>query len=251
VIVDEAAAKALWPDGTNPVGHLIKLGPEESAHPWVRVVGVARWTELTPRDQLDLPPEASIYVVRPHDDTRDRQVVVRTRSGAEHAVPATIVVRRALQSIAPWVGFPNVHAWLADYDTRRHTTTFMTSTFSVFGLFGLSLCAVGLYGVLAYSVSRRSREIAVRVALGAQPVNIARSVLHDTAVMVLAGIGVGALAGLLATHRLGESLFEVRYELVLALLVAEGLLVVVGVVAGAGPMMQAVRANPVDVLRAN
>jgi putative ABC transport system permease protein len=252
VIVDDHMAHLLWPDGTSPIGQRLKLGAVETAHPWMRVVGVARWTELQPRDQMTLAPEPKVYVVLPHDETRDRDVIVRGNVDVNaSAVPLTVVVRRTLQGVASWSGFPNVHAWLANYDTKRTTSSFMSTVFSVFSAFGLILCAVGLYGVLAYSVARRERELAIRVSLGARPATVARHVLHDIAVTVLAGIAAGAFVALIANHRLGDSLFDLRYELVISLVVAEGLVVIVGAIAGAGPVLKALRADPVAVLRAN
>jgi ABC-type antimicrobial peptide transport system permease subunit len=94
------------------------------------------------------------------------------------------------------------------------------------------------------------RELATRVALGAQSSDVARTVLHDTAVTVLAGIGIGAFIALGAAHPLADSLFNVRYELAYALVGAELALLCASFAACLGPIRQAVRANLVDVLRA-
>jgi ABC-type antimicrobial peptide transport system permease subunit len=122
--------------------------------------------------------------------------------------------------------------------------------FAAFGLFGLTLCAVGLYGVVAYTVSRRLRELATRIALGAQSRDVARAVLHDCAVTVLAGIAIGAFLAIFAALPFTDSISHVRYELAFALVAAEALLFLSSVLACLGPIRQAVRANPVDILRA-
>ena len=96
--------------------------------------------------------------------------------------------------------YVRVRRWLEGYDGKRQGSAFLASMFTAFGVFGLVLCAVGLYGVVAYTVSRRLRELATRIALGAQSRDIVRAVLHDCAVTVLAGIGIGAFLALGVTR---------------------------------------------------
>jgi predicted permease len=252
VIVDQLAARMLWPNDRSPVGHLVKMGPAESRAPWLRVVGVARRTELEPRADPDLPPEAQMYTVLPDDPTRDREVVVRGGSGSRADQSALAVsVRRELQVLAPWMGGAHVVPWLEKYDKSVGYTAFLATAFGAFGLFGLTLCAVGLFGVAAYTVSRRSRELALRIALGASTGHIVRIVLHDAGVMVLAGMAVAAPATLWATRGLRDGLSTTGYQLPIALLAAECVLVVVAFAASYRPLRRATRADPVEVLRAN
>ena len=251
VVVDEHAARQLWPDGVSPVGHMVKLGVAESKRPWLRVVGVARWTELQPRHDPDLPPEPIVYVVKGRDSTADREVIVRGSGigGTAGRASLIIAVRRELQAAAPWVGLPGVHSWLADFENWLSSTEFMSSIFTAFGSFGLVLCAVGLFGVLAYTVSRRRREFALRIALGARTPDVIRLVVHDTTVTVLAGIGAGGFLALAATNGLRMNL-AVGYDWAIALAVSEAILVLVGIVACLAPLRQATKADPVEVLRA-
>jgi predicted permease len=250
VIVDDSAAHRLWPDLPSPVGRMIKLGTRESRRPWLRVVGVARSVELLPRKNLYLPPSPMIYVVYSHDEGRYRDLVVRGESGgADQQAMLGAVIRHALEDMAPWMRVGRVHRWLEGYDGSRQGSAFYAALFTAFGGFGLMLCAVGLYGVIGYTVNRRLRELATRIALGAQSRDVVRTVLHDVAVMVLAGIGVGAFVALLATHNFADNLFNVRYELLVALVGAESALFAVAILACLGPLRQAVRANPVEILR--
>jgi putative ABC transport system permease protein len=252
VIVDDSAAHRLWPDLPSPVGRMIKLGTRESVRPWLRVVGVARSAELLPRKDLDLPPPPMIYVVYGHDRARDRELVVRgdAAGGADQQAILGVTIRRALEDAAPWLRMVHVHRWLEGYDSSRQGSAFYGALFTAFGGFGLVLCAVGLYGVIAYTVNRRLRELATRIALGAQSRHIVLSVLHDVTVMVLAGIGIGAFVALAMTHNFADTLFNVRYELFIALAGAESTLFGVAILACLGPLRQAVRANPVEILRA-
>jgi putative ABC transport system permease protein len=252
VIVDDSAAHRLWPDLASPVGRMIKLGTRESRRPWLRVVGVARSVELLPRTDVDLPPAPEIYVVYGHDRERDRDLVVRGEAagGADDQAMLGATIRRALEGAAPWMRTRRVHRWLEGYDGSRQGSAFFAALFTAFGGFGLVLCGVGLYGVIAYTVNRRVRELATRIALGAQARDVVRTVLHDVTVMVLAGIGVGAFVALTVTHGFADTLFNVRYELLVALVSAEAALFGVGVVACLGPLRQAIRADPVEILRA-
>ena len=253
VIVDDSAAHRLWPGLASPVGRMVKLGDRASKRPWLRVVGVARSVELLPRSDLELPPEPKVYVLEPHDRERDRQLVVRGDGvgGADGQARLAVAIRHEIESAAPWMRTRQVRRWLQGYDGRRQTSGFLASLFTAFGAFGLLLCAVGLYGVVAYTVSRRMRELATRIALGAQSRDIARTVLHDTAVTALAGIGVGAFIALGATHEFAASMFTVHYELALALVAAEAALLGAAALACLGPIRQATRADPVEILRAS
>src|SRR5262249_29265468 len=155
--------------------------------------------------------------------------------GAEGQARLGVAIRHEIESVAPW-GRSSVHRWLEGYDGQRQGSAFFAEMFAAFGVFGLTLCAVGLYGVVAYTVNRRFRELATRIALGAQSRDIARSVLHDCAVTVLAGIGIGAFIALAATVPLADGISHVRYELALALVAAEALLLLSAVLACVGPI---------------
>jgi predicted permease len=253
VVVDEVAARELWPGIASPVGRMIKLGDIKSKQPWVRVIGVARATDLLPRKDKDLPSDPQIYAVYGHDQSRSRALIVRGDGvgGLPGQAAFSLTIRRYVESSAPWVRRPQVRRWLEGFESSRSWSAFLASLFTAFGAFGLGLCAVGLYGVLAYVVSRRLRELAMRVALGAQPRDLVRVVVHDAAVTVFAGIGIGAFIALFFTFGLAQGLFTLRYELVVALAGAEVVLLGTAVIACLGPVRQAVRANPVDVLRAS
>jgi ABC-type antimicrobial peptide transport system permease subunit len=231
---------------------MIKLGLRSSKRPWLRVIGVTRSLELLPRRDQDLPPPPMIYVVYGHDTERDRSLVVRGDGGTGVQQQAILgaTIRHGLDDAAPWMRTRSVRRWLEGYEDSRQDSAFYAGLFTAFGAFGLVLCAVGFYGVIAYTVSRRLRELATRIALGAQSTDVVRTVLHDVAVMVLAGVGVGAFVALAVTFPFADSMFNVRYELAVALVCAESVLFSVVTLACAGPLRQAIRADPVGILRA-
>lgn len=252
VIIDEQAAARLWPDIPSPVGRMIKLGFKESKLPWLRVIGVAHNVESGPRQDADLPPEANIYVVQPHDIYRPRHVLVQgDGSGGDQGRTAlALAVRREIQAFAPTMAVPPVEPWLADFEGILTATGFMASLLGAFGIFGITLCAVGLYGVLSYTVSRRLREFAVRIALGARRRDVARLVIHDAAVTALAGIGIGAFLALYITRTLSDTLANIQYADAIALVMAEAVLLLGATVAALGPVRQAAKADPIEILRA-
>ena len=252
VIVDERAAARLWPDMPNPVGRMVKLGTRESKRPWLRVVGVAHNVENGPRVDQDLPPEPRVYVVYAHDYTRARDLVVQGDGvdGDRGRAALALAVRREIESIAPGMPVPRVEPWLARYEGTLTATGYMASLFGAFGMFGLVLCAIGLYGVLAYTVSRRLREFAVRIALGARRRDVARIVVHDAAVTALAGVGIGAFVALRATRMIADAMSSMPYATVIALVGAELVLFAAAAFAALGPIRRAARADPVEILRA-
>jgi predicted permease len=253
VVVDELAARELWPGIASPVGRMIKLGDIKSKQPWVRVIGVARATDLLPRKDRDLPSEPQIYALYGRDVNRTRNLIVLGdgKGGQPAQAALSLAIRREVESSAPWLRGPRVRRWLEGFESSRNTTAFIASLFTAFGVFGLALCAVGFYGVLAYVVSRRLRELAMRVALGARRRDLVRVVIRDAAVMALAGVGIGAFLALGVTEPLAEGMFTLRYELVIALVGAEAALFITAVVACLGPLKQAIRADPAEVLRAS
>ena len=253
VIVDERAAARLWPDIQNPVGRMVKLGNKESRRPWLRVIGIAQNVDNAPRIDQDLPPEPRVYVVLAHDRTRARDLLVQGDGigGDRGRAALALSVRHELESFAPGMPLPRVQPWLAGFEGALTMVGFMASLFGAFGLFGLALCAVGLYGVLAYTVSRRLREFAVRVALGARRRDVARIVVHDAAVTALAGVGIGAFVALRVTRAIADAMSGLPYATVVALVAAELVLFAAATVAALGPVRQAASANPVEILRAS
>jgi hypothetical protein len=251
-IVDEKAASRLWPDLQNPVGRMLKLGRKESNAPWIRVVGVAQAIEYAPRRDIDLPPDPMIYVLVPNDSGRWRQLIVRGDGvdGDRGRAALSLAVQRTIEGRVP--GGILVRPWLDSYENTRDATAFMASVFGAFAGFGLLLCAVGLYGVLAYTVTRRMREFAVRLALGARRRDVMRLVVHDAAVTALAGVGIGAFIALWFTRPIidGLDVISVSYAPAIALMAAESVLFVVAFVASLGPLRRAAQADPLEIIRA-
>ncbi len=240
-IIDPVAAARLYP-GQEAVGRMIKLGAPATDAPWVPIIGIVRSPSYSRGAEEVL---ASVWVVRP-ESTVDGMLLARTES-TDPRIAATI--RRDLRQLPGVLG---VH--VDRYDAWREgalaSRVFLARMFVAMGFAALALAALGLYGVLAYAVGQRMREFAVRIALGAEPRQLFRMVLHDGAVMLLAGTGIGAFVAL-ATTRYLDAVIEIVFRTdVWSLVGAEALLIAVGLAAAWGPARRAVKANPLDILRA-
>ena len=246
-VVNEVAAHALWPN-RSPIGHSIKLGTPASNAPWYRIVGVMRNSRslASVRDpHLPQPPQV---LVTASDTSRRREVILRT-------VPTDPAVlghaAREIQAAAALPGPPFIWSPGRNTQDELEAQGFATGIFVFLGATGLGLAAVGLYGVLAYAVSRRAREFGVRIAIGATTESLFVLVLHDGAVMLLAGTAIGAFAAMTSTRLLDSFLYGVHHADVWALLLSEAVLCMVALVACLVPARRAMQANPVEILRAS
>jgi predicted permease len=250
-ILSEAAAARLYPRGP-AVGRMLKLGGPTTRAPWVRIVGVgstpvAPWTRSgfvsgSGTDE-DSPP---VWVAAPIGRGSPARLLVRvTRDD-----PAVLMrLNRALRAAAPGASVSvRPYTWIRDSVTGY--LAFMGRVFTAVGALGLGLAALGLFGTQAYAVSRRMREFGVRVALGAEPRVLFRMVMHDGLVMLLAGTGIGAFGAVAAAPLFAKVALEFNSADVASLVGAEAVLLVVGVAASLAPAFRAVRANPLNIIRA-
>jgi len=243
VIVSNSTAAFLWP-GEDPIGRRMR-DARESGNPdaWKTVVGVV----ADVREYDDQPMTWYVPYAQDAAATYAANLVLaaRTREGvnAEHLF-------RAVASVDPTLAVNEVlPATLLQAETVSGER-FTTSVLGVFSLGGMLMAAIGIYGVLAYSVSRRMREIGVQLALGASPTNVLRHVLLHAFVLVSSGLGVGLL-GAFATARLVRSAIPELSTLdVGPMLAATLLLAFVASVATFVPARRAMRADPMEVLRA-
>ena len=165
---------------------------------------------------------------------------VERRREREMSTTVERVVRQSLPAGTSLV----VQRELDSFDETVQALDFVARLFVVFGAIGLGLAAVGLYSLLAFVVAQRRREFAVRLALGATGGQVARAVLHDAAVMVLAGTGIGAFLAMWLARALDSLLYGVFYTDAAALVAAEAMVLAVAFAACAVPSRRAARAEP-------
>jgi putative ABC transport system permease protein len=238
-IVNESLARRIWP-GESAIGRAIKTGRGDDR--WRTVVGVVGDTKTNPLEVAR--PES--YVPYEQKATREMQILVRTQSNpGGFAKTAKLAVAAA----DPYQAVTNVRTMeelLAfQISPQRVTSGLMT----VFAAIALLLAAIGIYGVTAYSVSRRSHELGVRLALGAPRASIARIVLQDAGVTVAFGIATGMAAAFGLTRLMDAILYGVSATDPLTFVSVPAILALVAIAAACVPAIRAMRSDPLKSLR--
>jgi putative ABC transport system permease protein len=244
VVVSEAMARRFWPD-QDAIGKRLKIPmPDTPLHDtWLTVVGVsgdARYREIQ-ESRLDL------YLSYRQSNHRPHHVVVRAAVD-----PPTLAepIRRIVSGIDPDVPVADVITLSDAVTAALGGPRFAARVFGAFALVALLLSALGLHGLLAYSVSRRTREIGVRVALGAQAADVRRLVLREGLRLALAGIAVGLAAAWGTARWLDALLFGVTAADPVTYAIGPLLLASVAAVACLLPARRATRVDPAVALRA-
>jgi predicted permease len=238
LVVNQAMARRYWP-GRSAVGERVYTrGFDKEPH---EIVGVARDHKVRsvgedPRPYLHFPAEPS----------RTVSLVVRTAVPPARALPA---LRAAILKLEPDVVFTEDLPAAEVAATTVAPTRIGALLLGAFGALALLLAAIGLYGVVAYSVSRRTREVGVRMALGARPRDVLALVLRQGGRLALVGIGVGAVLAALAGRVLESLLYGVSALDPLAYAVAAAVLLAVATLANLVPALVAARVDPMRALR--
>jgi len=158
-------------------------------------------------------------------------------------------VRKALHNVAPDLPIERITPLELQVDQSLNLERMGTFVTSAFGVLALGLACFGLYGVMSYAVSRRTSEIGVRMALGAQPANVLWAILKEALALVALGLGIGVPAAILASHSIAALLYGIQPNDPVTLLSTVGILTSVAVSAGVWPAWRASRVNPVAALR--
>jgi predicted permease len=184
------------------LGARIRLGPPESTEPWRTIVGVVGDVH---NDDINAPPFPHAYVPVLQRTERGLAIFVRTKDSA-HVLAAA---RAELARIDPEQPLYRASTLEQIFFEETASDRVVTGLFVVFALVALGMGAVGLYAVVAYAVSRRTREIGVRMALGAAPREIVRMVMGQGARLTAVGLGLGLLVGLGLARGIAGALYGV------------------------------------------
>jgi len=240
-IVSQDVADRTWP-GKDPVGKRFKFGGPESQGEWLTVVGVAastRYRELTrPRPTLYLPAAQFLVTAQ--------IIALHTTAPIEAVGPPA---RAAINAVDPDVLVVRALPFARMLDAPLARPRFYAFLVSIFGAAALLLSTIGLYAVIAASVRRRDREIAVRVALGASTARVRRLVLGESVSLAGIGAAIGLVAAMVATQVVRSMLYEVDALDPLTLCVAALLLLATSALASYGPMHTAIRTDAAALLR--
>jgi putative ABC transport system permease protein len=240
MLIGEQTARTLWPDA-DPIGQHVRIGGYNGPpRTIVGIVGDVRHQELA------APPTMQMYT--PQAQLTDSYLTMVIRSAGDPSALAGDA-RRAIWSVAGDVPVYEV-APLAELVARSvGWRRFVMVLLEIFGAVALLMTAIGVYGVISYSVAERTREIGIRAALGAAPGDIVRLIVGDGLAVVAAGLAVGVVVAIVAMRFLESTLFEVSATDPATFVAVAGVLLLVTLVAQAVPIARAMRVDPSIALR--
>ncbi len=249
IIVSEMTAERLWPD-EDPIGKPVFVSASAGAYPEGRkhprtVIGIAanvRSGSLTDGDRLE------VYVPHAQSGSDFMTVVMRREPGAGSALPAARVVLEDMEPDVALISPGTMRQAVAD---ELATPRFYATILASFAGLALLLTTIGLWGVVAYQVSLRLREIGIRLAVGAERRSVVALLTRQGLVPALVGLGVGLVASAVAARVLADLLYEVRPGDPVAWASSAGLILAIAALASVFPAARASRVQPAEVLRAD
>jgi putative ABC transport system permease protein len=243
-LIDLDMARRHWPDAGQALGSRIKLADETTPGPWLEIVGIVG--DVANSD-IDAPRQPHVYVPMAQHSERSLAVVLQTASKPAALAAA---VRTALRETDPDLAAYELRTLRQAFHEDQAGTRLTAGLFTAFAIVALLLAAAGLYGVMSYSVSRRSGEMGLRLALGAEPAHLLRLVLGEGLRLVAAGLAIGLVGSFLLAQALGGILYGVSPREPSTYLGVALLLAAVAALAGYVPARRAMRADPTLALRA-
>jgi putative ABC transport system permease protein len=236
-VVSASLAQRVWP-GRDPIGQHFSIDAPE-----ITVIGVANDVHSA---SLEAPPQPTVYVPYRQDPFPFMTVVLRTTAPVSAIGGA---IREAIWRVdrdQPASAVHTMDEQLSNSLTRRR---FSVTLLTAFGVTALALAAIGLYGVLAFIVAQRRREIGVRMALGASPRHVIADVLGQGLRLAVAGVAAGLVLALALTRLLSSMLYGTSATDVATFASVSLLLVVIAVGASVVPALRASRVDPLVALR--
>jgi len=240
-IIDESTAHKYWPTG-DPLGRRVRFG-KDPTKPWTTIVGIIRDIKS---DGLDIDGVPHIYVSVYQDDSKQVSVVLRT------SLPAALLepqIRHEIQSIDPGLPVFNVSSMNDVLDRSLASRRFSADLVGGFAGLAVLLASIGIYGLLAYMVSQQSREIGIRMALGARRGDILRLFLHKGVALAGVGIVAGLVVSASTASMMANLLYGVRPHDPAVFLIVPLLLFAIAVLASYLPARRATKVNPMIAFR--
>jgi predicted permease len=241
-IVSELLARKYWP-GQSPVGRRIRRWSLTSDEPWTTIVGVVG--DIRHRG-LAAEPEPFLYYPQAQLAEGSMTLVARLTPGDERGVKVIADAVRAVDPEQPIWSARTMDDWRARSVAEPRFSLLLLGTFAALAIV---LSAVGVYGVMAFNVSLRSRELGIRAALGARPSSLLRAVLIHATGLTAIGIGIGVFAAMAAGRLLSPVFHDVRVGDPAVLAGVPAAVLAISLLASFVPAWRAMRADPVVVMR--
>ena len=241
-VINETAARKYF-GGMNPLGQHLGQSPETAGE--AQVVGVIRDTKYNSLREPAPPTMYQLYQVLP-PSVQTVTVVVRTA-----ADPSTMIepVRAAMRLVDPEIPLTGVTTQTDEIEGRVAQERLFALAYSMFGGLALLLACIGLFGLMSYNVSRRTSEIGIRIALGAQRAGVVGMVLRESMIMVVIGVTIGLVAAIAAGRLVTAILFGLEANDPWTMTAAIVLMAAVCLIAGYLPARRASRVDPMVALR--
>jgi predicted permease len=240
-IIDESTAHKYWPTG-DPLGRRVRFG-RDPTEPWTTVVGVIKDIK---NDGLDVDGVPHIYVSVYQDPSKQVSVALRTSLPAAGLEPQ---IRHEIQSIDPGLPVFNVSSMNDILDRSLASRRFSADLVGGFAGLAMLLASIGIYGLLTYMVGQRSREIGIRMALGARRWDVLKLILRKGAVLAGVGIVAGVIVSAAIASMMASLLYGVHPHDLLVFLAVPLLLFAVAVLASYFPARRATKVDPMFALR--
>jgi putative ABC transport system permease protein len=241
-IINETMARHFWP-GEDPIGKRFKTGGVGSGNPWLTIVGTIADIRRQGPERQPIALYFRPFLQRPWVNM---DLVVRTASEPLALAAAVRSEIRAVDKTVPVYDVSTLERWLAELGSQRR---YQTLLLGIFAALALGLAAIGVYGLLHYSVSQRTQEIGIRMALGARAADVLCMVIGEGLMLAALGVAVGLLGALWVTEGLSSLLFGVTPTDPATFGVVALLLVAVAAVASLIPARRAIKVDPMVALR--
>jgi putative ABC transport system permease protein len=241
-IIDERIAREYWPN-ESAIGKRIRFGPPEDNEPWHTIVGVVGAVR---HERLEATTRNSVYLPHTEISIGRMSLVVRAAASPERMVEP---VRGQIREIDPDLPITNVRTMEEVVAQSVWQPRLYTILFGIFAVVALLLAAVGLYGVMAYTVTIRTHEIGLRVALGARPGDVLKLIAGQGIKLVMIGVATGLGAALLLTRLMASLLFGTSASDPLTFAGIAVLLTLVALLACWIPARRATKVDPMVALR--
>jgi predicted permease len=241
-IINQTMANVFWPN-RDSVGQRFKFSYEKPADPWITIVGVVGDMR---RDDLTRKAVSQVFLPLPQDPARGMDLVVQAPGDPENLAKAVRGAIRSVDKTAPVLNVSTVEDALREQLAPRR---FQTTLLVVFATLALALSTIGIYGLTHYSVTQRTHEIGIRVALGARGPDILRMVVGQALSLTLAGISLGLTGASVLTRLLSSLLYGVSPHDMLTLAVVSVILAAAAATASCVPARRATKVDPMVALR--